>query len=292
MQGDNYWLLPVGTNPVAPDGLPAFIPGPARYSPVAAIRREIDRLLQQLEPELEPFRDSRPECRSLRFSGPWLGPPPASAPPPDCQRNHPACIEWAASVRRWHHARFGIGHDDVTFARLAKPAATYRYREIRPLEAPNLTVVASRVDGARPDDVYSLHVDASATMDSFMATAKRLGTVLQSAGLIARNNGRSNRLDRPARAAYWLVRKVEGWSGSAIAREWETSTSRWAGDPDGDPEVPAKAPDPGDLIYPAFLEWSSVRDRTPDRSPMERIERPSIQVVYDAIRRFRRFAGQ
>ena len=95
----------------------------------------------------------------------------------------------------------------------------------------------------------------------------------------SRSNGRSGRLDRPARAMYWRLRQFHGLTLGAIADEWETLTQSWS-EVGSDGRIDRRR-----LEYPAWLEWRS-RGHT---AGIERFE--EVGTIQRAIAKLRRLTG-
>jgi hypothetical protein len=93
------------------------------------------------------------------------------------------------------------------------------------------------------------------------------------------SHARTGRVDRPARATYWRLRKFQGLGLAAILEEWKGLTRGWA--KLGDEE----SVDRRRAEYPAWVEWRR-RGRT---RAIERFE--EIATIQRAIAKHRRLTA-
>lgn len=226
----------------------ATVRGRARYSPHEAVRDATRELLPRLTTDLRSFARRRPACGYAH-----------DARTQTCR--DAVCQAWVEEVVAWHSERFGPRHFDVTLGavlwmstgrELSLDVSDGSWRDDFNPASVALDVIRKNEwvtaqlgihRAASKSDVHDLIDRVWPHVESLRAASQ---SGLATSG---RSNGRAGRLDRPARATYWRLRRFQGLSHPAILEEWEELTRTWAALAENERVDPRRAE------YPAWLEW-------------------------------------
>jgi hypothetical protein len=218
--------------------------GPSKASMDETLRATTRDLVHRHADELKAFGERRPAKCGYAMA-PWI---------PNCPE--PRCQAWFDEIVAWHAARFGPRYAAVSVM-AAWALADRRRLDLRIADD-------SAPDPARPATIaldieqnrdwatamVGIHSTASRSdlhdlVDRMWPEIERVRTLAQTRPI---RPGRTGVLDRPARTAFWRLRRHEGRTLLDIATEWEALTRTWMIEPERDVPI-------GDLSYPAFREW-------------------------------------
>lgn len=218
--------------------------GPSKASMDETLRATIRDLVHRHADALSAFAERRPP-RCGYAMAPWI---------PTCPE--PRCQMWFDEIVAWHASRFGARYAPLSVM-AAWTLADRHKLDLRIVDDPT-------PDPARPATIAldieqngdwataMVGVHSAASRSDVHDLVDRMWPEIERVRALTRKRpvkpGRTGVLDRPARTAFWRIRRYRGRTLADIASEWEALTRAWLVEPER--EVPI-----GDLAYPAFREW-------------------------------------